>query len=92
MCLRMAVTDAPRLLAIDEVANRLRLSRRTVERLIGAELLPAYRVGRRAIRVDENQLEAWIYGDVAATRHHQPRIEGGVPARAVDAPSAGHQR
>jgi excisionase family DNA binding protein len=63
----MGVTDAPsRLLTLDEVADRLRLSRRTVERMVGAELLPALRVGRRAIRVDPDELEAWLYQDAGS--------------------------
>jgi len=58
----MSVTDAPRqLLTLDEVAERLRLSRRTVERMVAAEVLPALRVAPRAVRVDSAELENWIY-------------------------------
>ena len=59
----MSVIDAPKLLTLDEVAERLRLSRRTIERMVAAELLPAVRVGRRALRIDEREFQAWIYGD-----------------------------
>jgi excisionase family DNA binding protein len=47
-------------MTLDEAAERLRLSRRTVERLIAADLLPALRVSHRALRVDPVELEAWL--------------------------------
>jgi excisionase family DNA binding protein len=56
----MAVLDVPKLLTLDEVAQRLRLSRRTVERLIAADLLPALRISHRSVRVDPGELETWL--------------------------------
>lgn len=47
------------LLTFDEVARRLRVSRRTVERLDKAGRLRALRIGRRRV-VTERELEAYI--------------------------------
>jgi len=54
-----------RLLTIDEVAERLGLSRRTVERKIKRGELPALQLGgpRTAIRVDERELTDWLYSN-----------------------------
>jgi len=54
-----------RLLRIREVAERLAVSERTVERLIARRELPAVKLGRARtspIRVDERELEQWVYG------------------------------
>jgi excisionase family DNA binding protein len=59
----MAVLDAPTLLTLDEVAETLRLSRRTVERMVAADLLPALRVGQRAVRVDQAEFHDWLYAE-----------------------------
>jgi len=52
-----------RLLTLDQVAERLQLSRRTVERHLAAGEIPALQLGgpRTAVRVDESELEAWLY-------------------------------
>jgi excisionase family DNA binding protein len=53
-----------------EVAERLRVSQKTVPRLIETGELPAVRLGRKgAIRVDEAELEAFLYGDPPRPRH-----------------------
>jgi excisionase family DNA binding protein len=60
----MSLIDVQRrLLTIDEVAERLGLSRHTVERKIAAGEIPALQLGGRhsPIRVDERELEAWLY-------------------------------
>jgi excisionase family DNA binding protein len=52
------------LLTISEVAARLRVSERTVHRLIDRDELPSLQLGgrRAAIRIDESEFEAWLYG------------------------------
>jgi excisionase family DNA binding protein len=62
----MSVSDVQsRLLTIDAVAERLGVSRRTVERKIAAGEIPALQLGgrRSPIRIDERELEAWLYGN-----------------------------
>lgn len=56
-----------RLLTLDEVSARLGVSRRTVERKIAAGEIPALRLGgaRSPLRVDEAELEAWLYEESA---------------------------
>jgi excisionase family DNA binding protein len=56
------VVPTRRLLLIPEVADRLRVSVRTVCPLIETGELPAVRLGakRHAIRVAERELEAWL--------------------------------
>jgi excisionase family DNA binding protein len=54
----------PKLLTIDEVADRTSLSERTVRRLIASGALPAHRIGR-AVRVSEDDLARFL----AASRH-----------------------
>ena len=63
----MSLIDVqPRLLSIAEVAERLGVSRRTVERKIRAGELPALQLGgpRTPLRVDERELEEWLYRDL----------------------------
>ena len=57
-----SVAPKVRLLTLDQVAERLQLSRRTVERKIQEEEIPSLQLGgpRTAIRVDEAELEAWL--------------------------------
>ena len=47
------------LLTLDQVADRLQVSRRTVERLVAAGRIRIVRIGR-AIRVTERELEAYV--------------------------------
>ena len=62
----MSLIDAQRrLLTIDQAAERLGLSRRTVEHKIASGEIPALQLGGKhsPIRVDERELEAWLYRD-----------------------------
>jgi excisionase family DNA binding protein len=68
------VVPTRRLLMVPEVADRLRVSVRTVRRLIETGDLPAVRLGRKgaAIRVDEAELEAFC----TATRRGRSMTSG----------------
>lgn len=46
------------MLTIDQAAEKLGISRRSVRRLISSGELRAYRVGERSVRVDFNDLDA----------------------------------
>jgi len=59
--MQLSTTETSRLLTIPETADRLRVSRVTVYRLISSGQLPALKVGG-ALRVDENELREWLYG------------------------------
>jgi excisionase family DNA binding protein len=62
----MSTQAPPRLLTTDEVAERLQVNRKTVYRLIWAGQLPAVKLasrGRGALRVREDELEAWLTSD-----------------------------
>lgn len=50
------------LLTVQEVVRRLRISESKCRRMIRNGELPAIRlgVGRRAVRIDERELEAWL--------------------------------
>lgn len=50
------------LLNIAETAQRLRVSTKTVRRMIDRGELPALRVGSQ-IRIAEQELESWLYAD-----------------------------
>jgi excisionase family DNA binding protein len=67
-----------RLVTIDEVAERLRVTRRTVERKIRRGELPALQLGdpRIALRVMERKLEEWLYSS-DGKRHVRPHERGG---------------
>jgi excisionase family DNA binding protein len=57
---------APRLLTVKEVALRLGLTRSAVYAMVKNGRLPALTLGegkRPRIRVDERELEAWLYGE-----------------------------
>jgi excisionase family DNA binding protein len=56
------------LLTIREAAERLRVSEKTVRRLIRRGELPAVQLGSKgaSVRVDEAELERWLYGDPEA--------------------------
>jgi excisionase family DNA binding protein len=51
-----------RLLSVAEVAERLGVSRRTVQRKIRDGTIPSYQLGgkRTAVRVDAFELEEWL--------------------------------
>jgi excisionase family DNA binding protein len=50
------------LLTVAETADRLRISEKTVRRLIDRGELPSLRVGVQ-IRIDQSELESWLYAD-----------------------------
>jgi excisionase family DNA binding protein len=52
------------LLTVLEVAERLRVSEKTVRRLIERGELPAIQSGGkgRAVRIDAHELAGWLYG------------------------------
>ena len=54
-----AVTPSP-LLTVAEAAEALRVSTRTVRRLVSAGSLPALRVGV-SVRIDRDELHRWLY-------------------------------
>jgi excisionase family DNA binding protein len=59
----MSLVDVQRrLITIDQAAERLGLSRRTVERKIEQGLIPALQLGGKgtAIRIDERELAEWL--------------------------------
>jgi prophage regulatory protein len=55
----------PQLLTVREVADRLKLSEKSVRRRIASGELPAVRLGGRGtqLRVDERELDQYVYGD-----------------------------
>ena len=62
----MSLIDVQRrLLSVSEVAERLSVSRRAVERKSASGEIPAFQLGgpRTPIRLDERELEAWLYRD-----------------------------
>jgi len=57
----MSMNETAKLLRVDEVADRLRLSRQSVYRKIERHDIPALRLGERAsLRIAEDELEAWL--------------------------------
>ena len=59
----MSATEQARpLLTIAETAEHLAVSERTVRRLIDRQEIPALRIGS-SIRVDQAELQAWLYED-----------------------------
>jgi excisionase family DNA binding protein len=61
----MSVIDKTCLLTIREVASVLGVSEVTVRRKVANGELPAVRLGGKhsAVRVDPEDLEAWLYAD-----------------------------
>jgi excisionase family DNA binding protein len=57
--------ESQRLLTVPEVAERLRLSKGTVYKLIRTEVLPAVQLGANgsSLRVRSDELEAWLEAD-----------------------------
>jgi excisionase family DNA binding protein len=51
-----ARTSSPEWVSLDKAAQRLDCSRQTLRRMIAAGEIPAYRVGKRLLRVDMNDL------------------------------------
>ncbi len=69
------MVDESRLLTLNEVAERLRVSLRTVREYVRTGSLPALNIGTGRVRplwrVDEIELETWLTG--RATNGRQPR-------------------
>jgi excisionase family DNA binding protein len=81
------VLNPPRLLTITEAAETLKVSTKTVRRLIETQGLPAVRLGghNASIRIAVDELEAWLFQDPAAT----PSVPPAVPvARNAPEPRA----
>jgi excisionase family DNA binding protein len=76
------LAPARHLLTVRETAARLRVSEKTVRRLIGSEILPALRIGS-SIRVDLDELQAWLYGGVSddGSRQGQLRADADLAER-----------
>ena len=51
------------LLTIEEAAERLKVSKRTIRRYISAGRLPAIRVTRKTVRIDDADIAQLLRGD-----------------------------
>jgi excisionase family DNA binding protein len=60
-----SVSRPPLLLRIDEVAERLAVSRATTYRLIHRGLIPTVHIGS-AVRVPSDALDRWLHDQVGA--------------------------
>jgi excisionase family DNA binding protein len=71
-----------RLLTVEETAKRLNVSRATAYRMVYDGRLPTLQLGGRgsALRVDEVELERWLYG-LAASRAADRSSEAAVEPR-----------
>lgn len=49
-----------RYLSVRDAASMLSVDRKTIYKLIEEDRLPAYRLSERNIRIDEDDLVAWI--------------------------------
>jgi excisionase family DNA binding protein len=76
------------LLTVPEVAVQLRVSERTVRRLIDRGL-PAVQLGGpgASVRVDVCELKAWLYGDAARSFLLSPAAAENLAERRVPVPS-----
>jgi excisionase family DNA binding protein len=62
----MAAQAPPKLLTVDQVADRLQVSKWSVYRRVAAGELPAVKLGdgpRAPIRIDLGELVAWLYSE-----------------------------
>ena len=59
-------TSHTRLLKVDEAAERLRVSRMSLYRLLDRGELPSLHVGQRARRIPEDAVERYIAAQIAA--------------------------
>ncbi len=68
-CQNRTVTDSPRFLTVDAVADELAVSRHQVYALLRGGDLPAIQVGpKRVWRIERTKLEEYIEAQYAATR------------------------
>ncbi len=67
-----SVTRPPLLLRIDEVADRLTVSRATTYRLIQRGLIPTVHIGT-AVRVPADALDRWLQDQVATNASRDRR-------------------
>jgi excisionase family DNA binding protein len=79
-------TAETKLLTLAEVARRLNCSQLTVRRRIQEGELPAVRLGsspRHPLRVDERELNSWLYGSAAgvdsSARRRRPPLRAAHP-------------
>jgi len=68
----MAPIVSPALLRVDEVADRLAVSRATAYRLIQRGALPIIHIGA-SVRIPADALDRWIEDQVAAAGRVEPR-------------------
>ncbi len=62
----MSATAPPKLLTVEQVADRLQVSRWSVYRRVAEGQLPAMKLGdgpRSPIRVDADELDQWLRSD-----------------------------
>ncbi len=78
------------LLTADEVARVLRVSAKTVYRLVHAGRLPAHRIGSDVgpLRIDADELAAWLDENRAPRTGHEPAVEAQAPRDGVAVSSA----
>lgn len=53
------MSERARYLSQDEAADRLDVSRRTIQRYIAADKLPAYKVGEKLVKLRETDVDAF---------------------------------
>ena len=71
------------LITVDMAAERLLVSRKTVDRMIRRGVLPAYRIGPKAVRIDEDDLDAYVKGNRVAPVREQQKAAITRPCRYV---------
>jgi len=54
------MSEEKKLLTVADVAKRLSVSTRTIQRLVAGRRLPVIRLGPRLIRFDPARIEQWI--------------------------------
>lgn len=85
----MSLNDVQqRLLTLDDVASRMGVSRRTVERRVAAGEIPALQLGgpRTPIRVDAVELDAWLRSPVQDAGASSSPAEPPAERRELDSP------
>jgi excisionase family DNA binding protein len=79
------------LLTIADVAARLNVSEKTVRRMVERSDLPVVRLGHRSLRVDPDELEAWLYSNgsyypLADPAERRRRVVVAMPRRPLAGP------